>query len=286
MSSSASRLAWCGVILAAAASPAAAFVVTATNDAFDLGAALAPSPTGLVSVTGQSVDFGGPASPGQFGTFTDGNDLLGFANGIVLSTGNAASLGFGAGTQSTDFGRAAATDFTDFVAGAFASGVALNDVGRFTVSIDPGLAANYVNFRLGFGTNENGLIPDFAGVFVNGTYLGQIGAGALDRNHPWAGTPSTGFGFATVVFPDGTPTAFPSFVVSMEVPEPGQGFTLDFVVADATDGILDTALFLGEMNGSLAPLGTVAAVPEPSAAAALAGLVGLLAATGRRRRTA
>ncbi len=285
MNTSAPRLAWCGLILTAAASSAAAFVVTPTNDAFDLAAALAPAPTGLASVTGQSVDFGGPVAAAQFGTFTDGQDLLGISSGIILSTGNANGLGFGATEQNTSFGRVASTDFTNFAAGTFTPGVSLNDAGRFTVTIDPGLESNFVNFRLGFGTNEVGAQGDYVGLFVNGAYRGFISGSSLDQHHPWGDIPSTAFGLNRVVFPNGLATALPSFLVSIEVPSPGTEFMIDFLIADSGDDTIDSALFLGELTGSVTPLGTVAsAIPEPSTFAMLAGLAGLVVAAGRRTR--
>lgn len=279
---------WCGALLACFGTPAAAqLTTTATNNAYDLGAALAPLATGLTSVTGVSVDLGDVSAPaGQIGTFTGGFESLGFATGIVLSTGSVAEIFTGAlDTSGVDHGRTPTGDTPALLAQVPGGGSGFFDPVRFTVAIDPGFDANFINFDLAFGTNEVGATTDRIGIFVNGLYYGLLAGSPIDQFHPWIEPAGSQFGFGANLYPDGSTVAYPSVKVSLPVLTPAQVVTLDILLADVTDGTVDSALFLGNLTGSEVAKGVVLApVPIPAALPLLIGALAVTTAFVRRSR--
>jgi hypothetical protein len=280
---------WLGGLLAGAAFPSAAVTVTLDTDAFNLAAALAPAPAVLTSVTGDFVEVGfSDPGKGAIGTFTDGLATLGFDSGIVLSTGNAAEIFTGAPpTSGVDFRWVPPADTAGLLDQVPGAGSGYFDTVRFSLTIDPGFDANFVNFDLAYGTNELALSADRLGIFVNGRYFGLLAGDPIDQNHPWVGPAGSGFGFGSVLYPNGDVLAAPFVTLSVPVPYPASTFTLDLVVADVTDGDFDSAVFLGNLNGSETPLGLLlSAVPEPGSLLLLMAGVPAAAAfgLGRRRR--
>lgn len=277
---------WLGGLLVAAASPAAAVSVTLDTDAFNLAAALAAPASGLASVTGDFVEVGLSApGRGAIGRFSDGFASLGFNSGVVLSTGDAAEIFTGAPpTSGIDFGWIPPTDTVALLNQVPGSGSGYFDTVRLSLTIDPGLDANFINFDLAYGANELALSTDRLGIFVNGDYFGLLVGKPIDQAHPWVGPAGSGFGFGSILYPNGNPIAAPFVTVSLAVPSPAERFTLDFVLADVTDGEFDTAVFLGNLTGSEAPQG-ILLVPEPnSLALVLAALPGTVAISRWRRR--
>jgi len=269
------------VIFAAAAHKAAAVTVTQDNDATNLAAALAPSPGSGVTVTGV---FTEASNVQMLGNFTGGNSTIGFSDGIVLSTGNVTQIAFPASGLDTGFAGSPTSNSTldlinsiPTVAGSF------HDTVRLSLTIDPGLLNNYVNFSLGFLSNEISESDRF-GVFLDDTYFGFLSGSPISMSHPWIFASVSNIGFASALYLDGDGTNPESFLVSIAIPSPGVSFTLDFVLVDVFGDSVDTAVFLGNLTLSETPLGVVM-IPEP-------GTLGLLALAGssllllRRRRAA
>ena len=271
----------------AVAAPASAITVTLDTDAFNLAAALAPVPGTLTSVTGDFIDA--PATTvtgaGAVGTFIGGTPTLAFASGVVLSTGDAREITTGPFTTSgVDFGSTPQADTAALLAQIPGGGSGFHDSARLSLTINPGFDTQYINFDLAFGTNEIGLTTDRVGIFVNGVYFWQMANQPFDQFNPWAAPAGSGFGFATNLYPGGDVLAFPSLMLSILVEQPGSPITLDFVVADVTDGGADTAILIGNLNGSLTASGTVLQpIPVPAAIWLFAsGLAGL--SLSRRRK--
>jgi len=270
----------------AATAPASAITVTLDTDAFNLASALAPAPGTLTSVSGVFVDApAATATTGAIGTFTDGSPTLHFGSGVVLSTGNAREITTGPFTTSdVDFGSTPPADTAALVAQVPGGGSGFFDTARLSLSINPGLDTQYINFSLAFGTNEAGITTDRVGIFVNGVYFWQMADAPFNQFNPWAAQAGSGFGFATNLYPQGDVLAYPSLTLSFLVEQPGSPLTLDFVVTDVTDGRTDTAILIGNLNGSLTASGTVLQpIPVPAALWLLgSGLAGLT--LSRRRR--
>lgn len=262
-----------GMTLTAHGGGAAAAAIELNTDAFDLAAALAPSPALLRQVTGVFTESGAaPAGQGALAIFRDGGDTLGIASGIVLGTGNVARLGPGvpAGGTGTDFGWVPLPETARLLNQVPGAGSGYTDNVRLSLAITPELDANYIVFDLAFGTDEIGLETDRIGIFVNGRYTGLLAGRPIDQHHPWVGIPASGLGLDQMLLREFNPLGYPYVTVSIAIPSPGELFTLDFVVADIKDGDYDTALFLGNLRGSLAPEG-YQLVPEPGTLALLAG---------------
>jgi hypothetical protein len=266
--------------------PPSGLTVTLDTDAFNLAAALAPTPGLLNSVTGVSVDAPVSTTGGAVGTFIGAYPTLRFDSGVVLSTGNAAEITTGPFTTSgQDFGSTPLADTAALLAQIPGGGSGFFDAARLSLSIDPGLESQYINFHLAFGTNEAGVTTDRVGVFVNGVYHWLKANEPFDQSHPWAAPAGSGFGFATNLYPGGDVLDYPSLMLSILIEQPGSPLTLDFLVADVTDGATDTAILIGGLNGSLAPTGNLLQpIPVPAAVWLFAsGLAGL---TLSRRRKA
>jgi hypothetical protein len=281
-----SRAALVGAVLGGALFQAAALDITPTTDAFDLGNAFAAPGNGLSAVTGDFTESASPASAErQLGLFQNGASLLGIDSGIVLSTGSVAALGIGAPTASFDFGSAPSGDTASLLGRIPGQGDAFADPVRLSLTVTPEFASDFLNFSIAFGTSEAGLSTDRLGIFVNDDFYGLVAGQPLDQNHPWMAIPATSIGLDRMVHPDGDPLGFPSVTVSIPIQQPGSPLRLDFVLADTTDGGIDSALFLGNLTGSAVAQGVV--IPEPGTAAALPLLIGGAAfAWWRRRRTA
>lgn len=275
-----------GGLLAIAAAPVAAFTITLDTDAFNLAAVLAPAPGTGVAVTGKFVEVGTSSTgQGAIGSFTDGLATIGIESGVVLSNGDVAEIFTGAPpTSGVDFGWTPADDTAALLSRVPGKGAGLFDSARLSLTIDPGFDAVFINFDLAFGTNEAGIWNDRIGVFVNGGFLGLLLGAPLNQDHPWTGPAGSGFGFNRILYPLADVLAAPMVTVAVPVPSAGSPFTLDFIVADVGDGTIDSALFLGNLRGSDAPLGPVLVPAVPPLALWLAALPALLLVQRRSSR--
>jgi hypothetical protein len=155
---------------------------------------------------------------------------------------------------------------------------------RFSLTVSPGLTDDFVNFSMGYLTSE--ISPsDVFGIFVDNVFTGLIAGSPVDQGHPWILASISGIGFRDALFLNGLGSNPESFLVSLAIPNPGIAFTLDFILVDAFNGDVDTAVFLGEFSFSTAPLGVVA-IPEPrSIALVMLSSVAVLAFCRRLRRS-
>ncbi len=274
------QAAWCiGAILAAATLKVAAVTTVVTNDAFDLATAFAPAP-GAATVTGSFVEQSGV---GQIGSFTDGTATIGFGSGIILSSGDISEIAVGATVPlSTGFGGSPSFSTSALLDQIPGLGISYSDTIRFSLTINAGIINDFVNFSFAYLTSE--ISPsDRFGIFVDGVYTGILAGSPIDQGHPWINTSVPSLGFEQALYQDANPLNPLFFTLSLNVPNPGSDFQLDFVVADVFGDGIDTAVFLGEFAPSQSALGQIA-VPEPSSV--LCGVLTLVLGALRRRRSA
>ncbi len=271
--------------LAAAANPAAAISVAPTGDESTLENAIFGSLAGL-TVTGFSVSGHTDTLSGEqsTGTYTNASGTYGIGPGVVISTGHVGNYGDGPNSEDgrSTFYAVAATAADDLLLDPITP-VDPNtsepfdhfDVTRIDITFDASPDVANVFFTIVFGSEEfNEFIGsdfiDTFGIYFNGTNIALVGGQPANINHPdvanIAGTELDG-----LIAPGGNP------LLLFQVPVvPGSsGNTLTFIVADTSDDILDTTVYISGV-------GSVDPVPEPALTALLfAGAIALALRTRR-----
>lgn len=189
---------------------------------------------------------------GQAGTYTNVIGTYGLPqNGIVLSSGNVTDYGAGgnssAGT-STAFGVAASVNQTELLEGITGQSSFFDTV-QLNIEFETDADVSQVTFFGAFGSEEfpefvNSSFNDGFGLFVNGTNVAGVsefnGSAPLPVNidHP-SFAPVTGTELDGVLAPGGNP------VLRFDVPvEPGTTNNFTIILADASDTVLDTTVFI------------------------------------------
>ena len=153
------------------------------------------------------------------------------------------------------------------------------DVTELLINFDMQAGFNSVAFNIVFGSEE---YPEFVGspfvdgfgMFLNGTNIAQVGGKPVNINHPDV-TDIAGTELDGVLAPNGNPVLTFSGLVNPT------GNSLRFIVADTSDGVYDTTVYLSALKGVSAP-----EVPLPASGLLLGTAAIGLAARGRllRRR--
>jgi|KBSMisStaDraftv2_1062788.scaffolds.fasta_scaffold396145_1 hypothetical protein len=265
-------------LIVSAAALADPIIVTPTNNANTLANALNSAGSGI---TINSATYTGAALAS--GTYTGGTGVVGIDTGIVLTSGNATFVsGPNNSTQfSVDNGAAGDAQLNAIVGGTTFNASVLN--------IDFTPTGSTVQFSYVFGSEEynefvNSQFNDVFAFFVNGVNYalipgtstavsintvnngfagaGQLGSGPCTNCQYYVdnatGTRNTQLdGFTTVL----------SFVAPVNV---GVSNTLKLAIADTSDRVLDSAVFIGggsfEVCGTPGQpaCGTTGTVPEPA----------------------
>jgi hypothetical protein len=257
--------------------PSEAIVVTQETNANNLANVLTSGASGLTvtgtNLSGQS-SFVGTSS----GTYTNASVTYGIGDGIVLSTGDVSNYSDGPNTStglSGAYGVVATPGqealLDPITGGAFDH----NDVTQ--LDIDFTTSTGEVFFDVVFGSEEfdeyvGSTYIDGFGLYLDGTNIAEVGGNPVNINHPdmvfLAGTELDG-----ILAPGDDPLL--SF--GMSGLDTSAGHTLTFIIADTSDPLLDTTVYLASLRGTEVPVPPE--VPVPAAVwlfgSGLAGLIGV-----------
>jgi hypothetical protein len=284
--------------------PAGAEIVVARNtDATQLVNTLLGTGTGGITVTNSTLSFNqntttGAQSSGIYMVTGPNHYNLPTGSGIVLSSGDVADAKSGPVIPSvtTGYGVPATSDQFNLLKQVSPASSAFNDVTELTITFTAGPNTNNVFFNGVFASAE---YPHFVGAFIDGfgLFLNGKNIAVADGQPVNIDSPDmVNTNFAKD--PLGNPgdqyqeTAYQGLLVqkngnpvitfSGAVTPGSTGNTLTFIVGDANDDVLDTAIYLQGLGNAPPPT-----VPEPSSLLALtAGLFscGLVQVCRLRRR--
>lgn len=231
---------------------------------------------------------GGATAAGSF-AFTDPT-VIGFGNGIVLSSGNVADVvGVNAAdSTSTDFANAGDADLTAL------AGYDTHDAAVLEFDFVP--SANQVVFQYSFASDEypewvNTPFNDVFAFYVNGTNYATVRQTAGDPTSPFVPVAVNNINDGNVLYPDfvaarpdlfrpnyvdpnGGPSALDleldgiTHVLTFQAPvTPGVVNHMKLAIADASDGIYDSAVFIqgGSLVSNLNPVADLSLLPVTAA---------------------
>lgn len=302
-----------GRLLASAASMAVivigsgaqAVTITGTTD----GATLANALIGPgISITG-GVTYNGIA--GQSGTFTNGTSAVGFANGVVLTTGNVGDVpgpNFDPGSFreivgdqstsssddiSTDLGTGGDSDLNSLLVGYTTHDAAVLE---FKFQFGDGTIGGDLFFNFVFASEEyvnfiGSQYNDVFGFFVDGVNVALVpGTSDAITVNTINNSVNAGYYVNNVANESGIPvagrdTSFDGMTTVITAQSlgllPGE-HTMKFAVADASDGWLDAGVFLQAGTFSSERI----TIPEPATLALFGiGLAGLGVMRRRQKAT-
>ncbi len=239
--------------LGLATTPSQAIVITPTTDVNTLVNTVTAGSVGI-HVTGFGL-FGHATPGGAFssGTFTNASGVYGINPGIVISTGNVLDYQDGpnlSGSTSTSYGSSATSaqeSLLDPITGGFFDHF---DVTQLDINFNADPGFDEVVFQVVFGSEEffefvgSSFIDGF-GLYLNGTNIAFTGVPAtipLNINHPDA-VARPGTELDGVVAPGGV------LPITFRGPVNSTGNTLTFIVADTSDGVLDTTVYISSLSG-------------------------------------
>lgn len=252
----------------ATTSPAQAFTITQSNDLAQLVDALLGDTTGLTNLTGQ---VNGNAA--AFGIFED--DPFGFETGIVLSTGIVEEIP----GQNTSDGIFSFSDLSTALDDFGFNPGALFDTTTLEIQFDVDTSVEKLFFQYVFGSEEfldyaGDIYNDFFTLELNGVNLAilddSVGVDNLVSVNNLAASSVGPFSSDYVDNPAGPTTVTKLDGYTQTLTFEGELLTgtntLKIQVADVTDAIIDSAVFVkGQSLGTSNPQ----SVPEPSAIASL-----------------
>ena len=193
--------------------------------------------------------------------------------GIVLSTGNVKDYESGNNTTSsrtTGYGiqsTAPQEALLDPITGSGGQNFRHFDVTQLDIQFDMETGFDRIEFKVVFGSEEypefvNSLFIDGFGIYLNGSNIAFSAGQPININHPdmraLAGTELDG-----VLAPGGNPV----LTFSAPVVPGSTGNMLTFIVADTSDPVLDTTVYVSSLQGGLGANADLAvqatATPEP-----------------------
>lgn len=270
-------LALAGTMLTGAAH---AIVITPETDAHALASTLTDDSEGFV-VLGATLTGHTLSNAASTGTFTNASGTYGIGPGIVMSSGNVLHYGDGPNSidnATTDY-QAAATaaqeDLLDPITGGSYDHYDVTQLDiRFTTS------TGSVFFDVVFGSEEfkeyvGSEFIDGFGLYLDGVNIAFVEGNPVNINHPGMldlpGTELDG-----VLTRDGNPL----LRFSAEELDVESEHLLTFILADTSDQVLDSTVFISSLSGT-------APVPVPAAVwlfgSALAGVFALVRPRGNRK---
>jgi hypothetical protein len=277
---------------------AQAVTITTTDDATTLVNTILGAG---VTVVGAPTYIGNTT---QSGTFTDGAAEVGFASGIVLSTGNANDIPGpnDNGTETRGVGNTADDDINTSLGTAGAAEITnSNDAAvlEFSFQFGDGSIGGEVNFAFVFASEEyidfiDSAFNDEFQLLVDGVNLGTIGGSDVNINNV-NDVANSGSYINNVENTNGIPVAgldigfdglTTILIASSGLLGPGV-HTAKFIIADVADGFLDAGVFI--QAGTFSPDNPndppVPEIPIPAALPLfLSGLVGFRFLRRRRKQ--
>lgn len=204
-------------------------------------------------VSAQALD--GAISTGIFQTTPPLTHAYGLAGpGIIISTGNAAEYTSGVSRSignTTAYGSrasAAQESILDRIENLEPGDYAHYDVTEFSLYFDVLAGYDRIQMRLVFGSEEypefiGSHFADTFGILLNGTNLAFLNGRAISLNHPdmqiLPGTELDG-----VLAPGNNP----QLMLSADVVPGSSNNVLTFILADTTDAIVDTTVYVSELR--------------------------------------
>jgi hypothetical protein len=285
-------------MVAIGAQAEAALVITTSSDANALiGALVGP---GITVTGGQSYVPAGTDASGGF-TGGGGNTGIGFASGVILTTGDAndAPGPNNADNTTTVNGAPGDADLDALIPGFSTQDATIL---QFDFQFGDGSTGGDLFFNYQFASEEynefvNSSFNDVFGLFVDGTNVAKAGNGdAVSINNVNCGNPFSGAGPNCNQYQNNDPNdpgpatldiEYDGLTTVLQAQALGLGpgtHTLKLAIADAGDSNLDSALFI--QGGSITDTPTPTPTPEPGTLVLLgSGLLGL-GFLARRRRSA
>jgi hypothetical protein len=187
------------------------------------------------------------------GSFTGGLESVGFEDGVVLSTGNISSIPGSAGTSaSTNWGAAGDADLGELI------GRTTNDAAILNISFIP--TGDQVFFRYVFGSEEyltyiGTQYNDVFAFWVNGVNCALVGDQPVSVN-----TINPNVNGDLYRHNNGLPSSingFTKILTCQAAVNSGEVNTLRLAIADATDSILDSVVFIKAGSFTTTPEVTV-----------------------------
>ena len=249
-------------------SAAQAISVTQTNALNALSSAITAG-NGGITITNISIS----GQPTQFGTFTNASGTYGIGSGIVISTGNVSDYSDSPNTlvdKTTDFGTTA-TAAQQAILFPITGFNELFDVAEITIDFDLNQGFDTIFFNTVFGSEEfpefvNTTFIDGFGLIINGENIAKVGGIGVNINNPnfkaISGTELDG-----VLAPNNDPVVTFSKVLG----DGKKGNTLTFIIADASDRILDSTAYFSALGGAVPPSSKPVPVPPAIAGIVFAG---------------
>ena len=226
---------------------------TTIKNALLAGGGTGIDPTSVVvTISGNSV--GGASS---VGTYVNPTNTYGIGDGIVMSSGNVTDYNDGPNLftdRTTDFGTVetpAQKALLDPITGVFNH----TDVTQIDVTFNMLPGHNTVFFNTVFGSEEypeyvGSVFIDGFGLFVNGANIAFVNGNPVNINHPdmgvYAGTELDG------ILLGSNGTLGPA-VHTFSAPVNPTGNKMTFIIADSSDHVLDSTVYISGLGGSAPP---------------------------------
>ena len=267
----------CGLLTCLLLATAARAIVVAPNtDLGVLASALLGSDQGLV-IRSSSLQYCAAEPIVSCGTYSNASGTYGIGPGVVLSTGDVSSCG---DSPDVDLSHSYAVlpDYsTNDLLSAITGAATHFDCTRLDIDFDLLPGYDGISIDTAFCSEE---YPRYQFTGFNdglGIYLNNDNIAVLDGRYVNISNPQVSFlsgtGFNGVLAPYGVPLL--SF--SRRLGDGALSNHLTIVLGDASDSVLDTAAYLGNLRA-------LRAVPEPSGILAVAIASGYAMVIGLRRR--